>query len=176
MFATAAQAAYTDALAAFLHGNGLMRPKAGWLLLWLLMTSAGCAQASLPRATFSDDGEYLPPPTGPGLVAQANAPIPDVPLPVGFVGVPSRSEARVEGQVRHVRHVYQGRSTTGEVVNFYRQHLPRHRWAALGREQDVDGTIVMRYTKGPEALRVRVAERHGVITTFVRIGPRDSGL
>ncbi|MEX0655014.1 MAG: hypothetical protein WD534_00515 [Phycisphaeraceae bacterium] len=144
------------------------------LLLVALSVAAGaCTQQSLPRAAFTDDGDYLPPQSGPGLVARDRSPIPDVPLPIGFVAVPSRSEARIGASAREVRHVYQGRSNTAEVVNFYRQHLPRHGWSSQGRERDADGTTVMRYTKGPESLRVRIGERHSVVTTIVTLGPRN---
>ncbi|MFA9476713.1 hypothetical protein ACERK3_00260 [Phycisphaerales bacterium AB-hyl4] len=143
------------------------------LLVALVATLGACTEQSVPRIAYSDDGQYLRPAAGPGLVAKDTSPIPDVPLPIGFVGVPSRSQADFDGQVRHVHHVYQGRANTAEVVNFYRRQLPRKDWASLGREQEDDGTTVMRFTKGHESLNIRVGVRHSVVTVIVNIGPRN---
>lgn len=150
-----------------------MRPPATALLfLALFAVLAACTPQSVPRVTYSDDGEYLPAPTGPGLVAKQRSPIPDVPIPVGFVGVPSRSEAEFDGEVRHVHHVYQGRAHAAEVVTFYRRQLPRRDWTSQGRHQEDDGTTVMRFTKGREDLTLRISHRHSVVTIVAEIGPR----
>lgn len=144
------------------------------LLLSLIPVVAGCTSQDVPRAAFSDDGDYLPRQRGPGLVPRDRSPIPDVPMLVGFVAVPSRSDSYVDGaSIRHVRHVYQGRSNVAEVVNFYRQQLPRHGWASRGRSTADDGSVTMRFTKGAESLRLHVAERNSVITKTVTIGPRE---
>ena len=147
-----------------------MHQRALWMLLLLppLAWSLGCA-----RPVFSEDGVYLPPPAGPGLVAQPRSPIPDVPMPVGFSAVASQSASHVEDGVRHVRHVYQGRGQSAEVVDFYRRHLPRHGWIAGPRQTQPDGAVVMRYVKGPEALRVRISRRLSVITAELTIAARD---
>jgi len=67
-----------------------------------------------------------------------------------------------------VRHVYEGRGAPLEVVTMYRQVLPRRNWTAAGRETDAEGATVLYYTKGPEELRIRVAER-GLGTKVTRI-------
>lgn len=143
------------------------------LLVALVAVSGACSAQSLPRVTYTDDGDYLAAPTGPGLVVKERSPIPDVPIPIGFVPVPSRSESDFDGQVRYVHHVYQGRAHAAEVVNFYRRLLPRHDWSSLGREREDDGTILMRFTKGREALDLRINSRHSVVTVVAAIGRRD---
>ena len=59
----------------------------------------GCTSAGGPFPVFaySDDGDLLPKPSSAGLVVDPNSPIEDVPKPIGFVGVPSRSTSRVDG-------------------------------------------------------------------------------
>ena len=139
------------------------------LMLASLLLAGGCEDGpDLPRVPFTSEGSYLPGPAGSGAVASPDSPIPDVPMPVGFRPVASKSSSSMEGQARVVRHVYQGRSEPTDVVLMYRQHLPRQNWSYLGRESDDDGATVLRYTKGPEALRVRVVER-GTLSTVTTV-------
>ncbi len=111
------------------------------LLLLLTLLGVGCENgADLPRPPFSGDGEYLPAAAGPGVVADPDSLIPDVPTPIGFKVLPSRSSnAVMQGNARQVRHVYQGRAEPAEVVLMYRHHLPRHHWQFVSREEDDDG-------------------------------------
>ena len=142
------------------------------LLASLLLTAglgAGCeSEPQLPAVPFSAEGQYLPSQPGPGVVAAPESPIPDVPRPVGFKILPKRSSHTMQGQSRQVRHVYEGRGAPLEVVTMYRRVLPRRGWEPVGRETDPEGATVLRYTKGPERLRIRVAER-GLGTTVTRI-------
>lgn len=144
------------------------------LPLAMLTLATGCgARPEAPRVPFSAEGGYLEGPAGAGVVADPDSPIADVPRPIGFRLLRSRSSTDVSGETRRVRHVYQGRAAVLDVVTMYRRHLPRADWNYLGREQQ-GSTTVLRYTKGPEQLTLRIGEE-GVLSTLtaivVEIGP-----
>ncbi len=107
----------------------------------------------------SDDGVILPPPSGPGLVARSRSLIPDVPTPVGFVGVASKSNSYVTREgLRIVDHTYQGRASIVDAVQFYRLHLPQHGWQRK-TDQSHDRITLMTYAKGREILQLRITDR-----------------
>ncbi|RMH22350.1 MAG: hypothetical protein D6698_01275, partial [Gammaproteobacteria bacterium] len=56
----------------------------------------------VPVVAFTDDGQYLPQRVGPGLVADLDSPIPDVPMPIGFKPVISRCSSSFDGVARTV--------------------------------------------------------------------------
>ncbi|MFW6058661.1 MAG: hypothetical protein ACODAQ_00680 [Phycisphaeraceae bacterium] len=140
------------------------------LLMGLLLAGPGCeSPPKTPRVPFSAEGEYLEGQPGSGVVADPRSPIPDVPRPVGFRLLRSRStQAAMEGEARHVRHVYQGRGEVVDVVTMYRRFLPRRGWQFVNREQRPGKDTVLRYVQGTEQLRVRVVEE-GVISTLTAI-------
>lgn len=163
-------------------GNHTMHQTASLGLL-LVAVLAGCqpAPVAVPPFGMSNDFRMLPGQPGPGLVADPQSPIPDVPKPVGFRPIPSLCTASGGGAEgpRRVRHVYQGMGSAGEAVAFFRQQMPARGWqmAALrGGNADTGGNAtgadaVLTFTKGPETLDVRV-RGGGVTTLTVDIFPR----
>jgi hypothetical protein len=128
----------------------------------ILASAAGCS--SVPHY-FSDDRQLLDEPTGEPLVARPNSPIPDAPMPVGFVMVETRSRAyTVAGGGRFVEHCYQGRAEKADVMRFYHEQLARNGWTNLS-EQNQSGNITSFYSKGPESLRLSVTG--DAVTTVV---------
>jgi hypothetical protein len=140
-----------------------------------LLTAAGCQKAKdftgWPPVAFSDEGDYLPRASGPGLVVMDDHPIPDVPMPVGFVALPSRSSSDMAGNARRVTHVYQGRATGRDAIDFYRDHLDDFGWRFQRLDALPDGSSVQSYTKGPEMLRVQSVDDDGVLTIYIFIEP-----
>ncbi len=143
------------------------------------MILAGCRQDPIEKVPFqvpvvswSDDGEYLPHRAGPGLVAQSPSPIPDVPMPIGFKAVKSQCSSSFDGVSRTVTHVYQGRAAAAETVLFYQQQLPLFDWEKVERQTFEDGSTSLHYTKGNEALGIRLSERHGKATIEIYMTPR----
>lgn len=137
----------------------------------LLMVVLGCETMSLrPR---SDDGHVLPASTGVGLVATDRPKIADVPMPIGFVAVPSRSHSLVPPSgPRVVTHVYQGASSVAEVSSFYRQQVPTQGWQLIGERSD--GSITtMAYAKGQEELTIQISHPR-VVDVVVMIRDRNS--
>ena len=132
------------------------------------MLLPGCGSVKTPFVAYSDDGQYLRPPTGSGLVMDPNSPIPDVPKPVGFVGVPSLSSHSFDGRVRQVQHVYQGRGEVSDVLLLYKRWLPRYDWQSLAIQGTTPNTV-LRYIKGREQLSVVVSKSSGVISIVVNI-------
>ncbi|MEM7625513.1 MAG: hypothetical protein AAF333_07795 [Planctomycetota bacterium] len=122
---------------------------------------------------YSDDGDLLPRPSGAGLVVDPNAEIPDVPRPVGFVGVPSKSTSSVDPitGIRTVFHVYQGRSNTQDAAAYFRRNLDDYGWNLDSFDNGDPRATVQAYAKGPEQLRVTITGDRGITTLNVTISP-----
>ena len=135
----------------------------GTLVLVLGALLVGCDSISMVR---SDDGQMLPDRAGAGLVNRTRTPIPDVPMPVGFVLLSSKSHASVVNGERNVTHVYQGRATYAETVEFYRRLTPASGWRLARDVTEVD-EIVMGFAKGRETLELRISHPRDVATVKV---------
>ncbi len=108
--------------------------------------AAGCTplQPFAGPPVTSTDGHPLLRSNGLGLVVDDRSPLPDVPVPLRFVLVPSRSSATPSpgsGRARDVTHVYQGRADYDLLSNFFAEQLSRHGWEpdprARGRVRSV---------------------------------------
>jgi hypothetical protein len=141
-------------------------------MLCLAALIVGC-ETVWPLRTQTDDGQTLSHPPGPGLVASQASKIADVPIPVGFLAVASRSNSYVPPSgPRVVNHTYQGIATVTDATRFYRQQLPSHGWQFI-RERS-DGSITsMVYVKGQEELTVQVSHPR-VLDILVMIRDRNA--
>ena len=147
-----------------------LRPLLPTLLLPLLVLT-GCTyhRGPLPVAAYSDDGAYLPLQLADGLVADEASPLPDLPKPMRFVIVPSRSSASTDGRARTVTHVYQGRAGVDDLTTYYRDQLQNHGWRF---EPGGDTGPIFSATKHTEWAQVALARAGGVSTVTVLIRPR----
>ena len=139
-----------------------------------MIVISGCDAVPIGRSK-SDDGVVLPDPVGSGLVAAERTYIADVPLPVGFVPVPSRGTSYVPPKgPRSVDHTYQGLANIADTTRFYRQHLPVQGWQFVNER--ADGTVTtMSYVKGEESLLVEVSNPR-VLDVIVRIRDRNAAM
>jgi hypothetical protein len=146
------------------------------LLMMLPLLAALTACTDGPIYVYSDDGVLLPKQPGAGLVPrlQEDWLIPDVPMPVGFQPVTSMCYASFDGSARTVSHVYQGRGYIADTVKFYRQNLrdPALGWTFEGIGRTDEAVQILDYTKGPEALQIRIRTRNNLTTVQVEIVPR----
>jgi len=145
-------------------------------LLAAVVMVGGCVkggQAVFPVYAYSDDGDLLPKPSGAGLVMSPDAEIPDVPRPVGFVGVPSKSTSSVDPitGIRTVYHVYQGRSNTQDAAAYFRRNLDDFGWQLDGFDNGDPRATLQSYIKGPEQLRIAITGDKGITTMAVTISP-----
>ncbi|MEM9346020.1 MAG: hypothetical protein AAGB26_05320 [Planctomycetota bacterium] len=138
------------------------------LALGTLLPGIGCSYIKTPAVAFNDDGEYLPQDVGEGLVKSPNPLIPDVPMPVGFKAVASQSYWQYNGSVREVNHVYQGHAEPGDAAEFYQRTLPSNNWSLVDI-QGVGDATVLRYVKGPEALKITTKDGWAVSTITINI-------
>lgn len=152
-----------------------MRRKLALSLIAVALTGcSGLASVPLPGGmAYSDNGQYLSPQPGPGLVAKVHPLIPDVPTPIGFKPLVSRSYNHSTATARNLKYWYQGQAQEAEVQWFYQQQLPAHGWHLLSQQNAPDGSLVLRYDKGGEALRVRLAQIHVVTTIVITITPKQ---
>ncbi len=142
-------------------------------LVGLLLLAQGCDR---PWTFYSDDGQRLPPPSGVALKPQDGSPVPDVPLPDGFVAISDKCRFAWVGGVRFVDHFYQGRARLDRIIDFYHEQLIRHGWDKLADDQNNGGTIVMQYYKGRENLELHVTRTDRVATIRLLIQARGGPL
>ncbi|WP_428386262.1 hypothetical protein [Mucisphaera sp.] len=146
------------------------------LVLVVLMASLGGCGGQ-PVYVYSDEGVLLPKQAGSGLVPRLEDAwlIPDVPMPIGFQPVTSQCFSKTDGVMRTVTHVYQGRTHTSDAVKFYRQNLrdPELGWVFEGIGRTEDGVQILDYTKGPEAMQIRIVTELGLTTVQIDITPRE---
>ncbi len=145
-------------------------------LLVATLLAVGCnkgGQGIFPMIAYSDDGDFLPKPSGAGLVMAPDAEIPDVPRPVGFVGVPSKSTSSVDPLtgIRTVYHVYQGRSNTQDAAAYFRRNLDDFGWKLDGFDTGDPRATLQSYVKGPEQLRIAITGDKGITTLAVTLSP-----
>ncbi len=143
----------------------------------LLLVTSGCnrgAGGPFPVWAYSDDGDLLPKASGAGLVVDPQSPIPDVPKPIGFVGVPSKSTSGTDGRTRNVLHVYQGRSSAIDAAAFFRRYLDDYGWQLDGFDTGDPRATVQAYAKGPEQLRITITAANGITTINLVISARSA--
>jgi len=155
----------------------VFRPLRPALLIGLIALSgtlAGCRGAGGPFPVFaySDDGDLLPKPSSAGLVVDPQSPIEDVPKPIGFVGVPSRSMSRTDGNHRVVLHIYQGRANRLDAAAFFRRNLDDYGWKVDGFDTGDLNATVQTYAKGNETLRITITGDRGKVTLNIAIDRR----
>lgn len=150
-----------------------------YLVALIGVTACGRRDVSVPMLDWTDEGVYVPRSSGEGLVVAPDSPIPDVPVPVGYVPLVNQSESgTAAGGGRLVNHLYQGRGDLDEILQFYRQNLPRFGWRAAGRETEpapnrrLTRTEEITFVKGSEEIRVRAWKRERLMTMQVAMGPR----
>lgn len=141
-------------------------------LLLAVALAVGC-ESTWSLKPRSDDGHVLPDPAGAGLVASDRPKIADVPMPIGFVAVPSRSQALVPPSgPRIVTHVYQGVATVADASRFYRQLVPTQGWQQIGDRSDGSITTLV-YVKGQEQLTIQISHPR-VLDVVVNIKDRNA--
>ena len=156
------------------------KPRAGFLTALVLgsllvsLTMAGCRNN--PVMAVSDDNRILQSHTGSILVANPRSPLPDVPVPVGFELIDSKSTGRINpGGTRQVHHVYQGLADFTAAVEYYRHVLAANHWQSIS--QDADGKdTVLGYQSTRETLVVRLSKPGRIMTVTVTIRSREQPL
>lgn len=83
------------------------------------------------------------------LLPSIDAAIPDVPLPLGFHLIESRSRHVAAGDSRMIDYLYKGRANKFSVARFYRHYMPNSRWQ-LVTDRFAQGTYILIFRKGSE--------------------------
>ena len=135
-------------------------------LLCLLL--AGCNREMQMDGATSVDGTPV------ALAPQANSPVVDLPIPVGFTISDKDSEAQVTRADRYVSHYYRGKAEPDQVVRFYREQLPMsYKWK-LDFYRNAKGVWRLHYTKlgGAERCSITISENWwGTTTIYAEIYP-----
>jgi hypothetical protein len=141
----------------------------GLATLVLLVGLAGCRNN--PVVPISDDNQLLQSEHGSILVASPDAPLPDVPCPVGFELIASRSTGRINPDgTRQVRHVYQGLADFAAAVEYYRDVLESHGWKSISQTAEGADTV-LGYRSSRETLQVRLSKTGRILTVVVTLHP-----
>jgi hypothetical protein len=113
------------------------------------------------------------------LIAAANSPIADVPVPAGFVMTPDSTSKVVPGnQIRFVDHRYKGSDDVLPIVKFYRDTLPERGWQWVGQNQSRGTEMNLQFAKNQEDLTITITPGNFERTYIrIKIDPkgRDAG-
>jgi len=151
-----------------------------WVSAWILCLGvvmlAGC-ETSGGASGSAEDADRQSRSSGVGLVPRVQAPIADVPVPVGFHLVEAISRHYTVGDQRFVDHTYEGRESKFDVERFYRERMPLKDWEPAG-QQMVRGRFEQRYRKADELAEITVESSRnafGMERTRVSITVRPGG-
>ncbi len=113
-------------------------------------------------------------PTGPVVLEPAPRPYEsDIPVPAGFALADQSSEDWQSGPLRYIRHEYRGRADKYAVRQFYRDYMPRVRWALVS-DSSAAGRYSMTFLRGTESCAVLIeGTGRGMVRVEVRIAPVD---
>jgi hypothetical protein len=110
------------------------------------------------------------------LVAAADSPVADAPVPAGFwMTSESRSSVTPGTQLRFVDHYYKGSEALLPVVAFYREQMPKNGWTLLNQQQQMGGDWLLTFTKGSEDLMISLSEGTFHLTIHMRLEPAARG-
>lgn len=113
------------------------------------------------------------------LIAAANSPIADVPVPAGFTMTSDSTSKVVPGnQIRFVDHRYKGSDDVLPVVKFYREQMPEKGWKWEDQNQSRGTEMALHFTKNSEDCQITITPGTlGRTYIRVKIDPvgRDTG-
>jgi len=104
--------------------------------------------ALLATLTLAACDSSSPETPGP-LMAGANSPIADVPVPIGFKLQEGKSYAQVTGPLRFVKYYYVGRESTLPVVKFFKDNMPLNKWDFVSQDGPAN-EMTLKFTKSNE--------------------------
>jgi hypothetical protein len=130
-----------------------------WLAAMLTVAAAGLVLAGCNGRSTIDTGQgdnrEVAAPSA--LMARANPPIPDLPVPIGFDLDAKKSRSVAAGGLRMVDHRYTGRVNKWVVGRFYKRQMPLAQWA-LHSDRMIQGTIFLDFSKGNESCFVVIGD------------------
>ncbi len=134
--------------------------------LFIALGLAIASLALLPLAACSSSHESAT------LVAAANPPVADVPIPSGFKldADSSRSVVGAGGTLRWVDHNYHGDDGELSVVRFYRDNMPSNNWKLVSQAENGDD-IDLSFSKGKESCAISVSRTWFYTNIHVSIYP-----
>lgn len=136
---------------------------------------AGCSSNSSPQTVDTSGGAYREV-SAPAdeLIAQRQAWIADVPVPMGFKLDESHSRNFAAGGARYVDHLYKGKADKFAVARFYKRQMPVVRWV-LVTDMFVQGENIMDFEKDTERCRIVVTQGGWMNPTSIKVQLWTSG-
>ncbi len=134
---------------------------------YLLTTAflAGCAM-------FSNQEDLKTPPTP--LQSQAVLKFPDLPVPLGFRPLPLESYSFENSGTRVAVLRYQGKASSTQVVNFYKEQMPMFNWALLNVIEY--GNCMLNFEREAESCIINIAPKGGASIISISLGPKSQTL
>lgn len=131
----------------------------------MLVLAAGCQDSG--KIDSSSGSPKLVEDT-PELMAVAQPPIADVPMPAGFSLSESGSRSFVAGGARYIDHVYKGWSDKYAVWRFYKKQMAANQWT-LVRDVFLQGDIVLEFDKGSERCLITISKPTFINQTTIKV-------
>jgi hypothetical protein len=127
------------------HGMARRWQARAWGVAAMVMLSAGCPSKDQAKPTILESA------------AQPN--IIDVPVPRGFKLNERQSRHKLVAGRRDMKHLYEGKSATLLVRNFYAQNMPTFGWEPTD-EKLLQNIYVLKYRKGEDRCEIRIEPKY----------------
>lgn len=111
----------------------------------VLLVQTGCPSKDAAKPTI--------------LESRAQPYVVDVPVPRDFKLNERESTHNMVAGRRNVKHLYEGKSVTLLVRNYYAQNMPTYGWEATD-EKLMRNIYVLRYRKGEEKCEIRIEPKY----------------
>jgi len=134
---------------------------------YLLTTAflSGCAM-------FSNQEDLKTPPAP--LQSQAVLKFADLPVPLGFRLLPLESYSFENSGTRVAVLRYQGKASSTQVVNFYKEQMPMFNWTLLNIIEY--GNCMLNFERETESCIININPKGGTSIISISLGPKSQGL
>ncbi|MDY7010851.1 MAG: hypothetical protein SVV80_08890 [Planctomycetota bacterium] len=131
-------------------------------VLWL----TGCNNSPGKMETTSGGYREVAPPIE--LIAQANPPIHDVPVPIGFKLDENRSRNFTAAGARYVDHLYKGSADKWVTARFYKRQMPTNRWTFV-TDIFAQGDIRLDFERETERCQIIIGKGSLFHPTYIKV-------
>lgn len=132
----------------------------------LVLLLTGCGGSSEKMETTSGGYREVAPPIE--LIAQANPPIHDMPIPIGFKLDENRSRNFSAAGARYVDHLYKGNADKWVVARFYKRQMPTNRWTFV-TDIFAQGDIRLDFERETERCQIIIGKGSLFNPTYIKV-------
>ncbi len=132
----------------------------------MVLCLGGCGDSDKKLETTSGGYREVAPPIE--LIARANPPIHDMPVPIGFELDEDRSRNFTAAGARYVDHLYKGSADKWVVARFYKRQMPTNRWTFV-TDIFAQGDIRLDFERETERCQIVIGKGSLFNPTYIKV-------